>query len=272
MAKTFKAILGTLMGLLTLTALVACGSSSTADTTPPTVSAFSVKNGAAISASSDASYAVSGNLGTTQEYTVTFSEKLDATSYTVNMLGANNSPEALPSGMTATLTANDANNLAYTLTITTSGSFAFDAGQTSKAVKLQATVADASHNAATLNVVETVNDVAPVAGGAFASLADMTIGDGGGGPLTPINAGGVTDTLGRTIVYSATGLPKNLNPSSYQGAEVTINASTGVISGPYDANVGLTGIEKFSVTVIATPVNSSKSIRKIFVLSVIDEG
>lgn len=163
MATIFKNARAWIVGVFAASLLAACGGggSSTADTTPPTVSAFSVKNGAAISASSDASYAVSGNLGTTQEYTVTFSEKLDATSYTVKMLDTNNSPVALPAGMTATLAANDANNLAYTLTITTSGSFAFDAGQTSKTVKLQATVADASHNAATLNVEETVNMVAP---------------------------------------------------------------------------------------------------------------
>ncbi|MEY4507727.1 MAG: hypothetical protein RL297_2305 [Pseudomonadota bacterium] len=143
------------------TLLVACGGggSSTADTTPPTVSAFSVKNGAAINASSDASYAVSGNVGTTQEYTITFSEKLGAASYAVQMLDSSNALVALPTGMTATLTANDASNLAYTLTITTSGSFAFDAGQTSKVVKLQATVADASQNTAKMNITETVNHV-----------------------------------------------------------------------------------------------------------------
>ncbi len=148
---------------LATTALVACGggSSGSADTTPPSVSAFSVKNGAAITAASDASYAVSGNVGTTREYTLTFSEKLSAASYSVNMLDANNAPVALPTGMTASLAANDAGNQTYTLTLTTSGSFVFDAGQTSKTVKLQVSVADAASNSAKVNVTETVNFVCP---------------------------------------------------------------------------------------------------------------
>ena len=154
---------------LSIALLAACdgGSSTTettpptADTTPPAVNAFTVNDGAAISANSDGSYAVSGNLGTAQKYTVTFSEKLDASSYTVKMLDTNNSPVALPAGITATLAANDASNLAYTLSLTTSGSFPFDPGQTSKAVKLQTSVADASHNATTVNVTQTVNNVPP---------------------------------------------------------------------------------------------------------------
>jgi hypothetical protein len=163
MATIFKNVRGWIAVFFAVALLAACGGggSSTADTTPPTVSAFSVKNGAAITASSDASYAVSGNVGTTQEYTVTFSEKLDAASYTVKMLDTNSSPVALPAGMTATLAANDANNLAYTLTITTNGSFVFDAGQASKAVKLQISVADIVSNTAKLNVTETVNMAAP---------------------------------------------------------------------------------------------------------------
>ena len=248
------------------TLLAACGGgSSTADTSPPTVSAFSVKNGAVISVSGDASYAVSGNLGTTQEYTVTFSEKLDATSYTVKMLDTNNSPVALPTGMTATLAANDATNLAYTLTITTSGSFAFDAGQTSKAVKLQTTVADASHNAATVNVTETVGDIAPVAGGAFASLADMTVSDQAGVGTISINVGGVTDSLGRTIVYSATGLPSGggLNTA------LVINSNTGVISGVYDA---LGDEPPFTITVTAKTNGGSVPLSKQFTLSIRNDG
>ena len=63
-------------------------------------------------------------------------------------------------------------------------------------------------------------DPAPIAGGAFAALTDMTVSDNGGSPQTPINAGGVTDILGRTIIYSATGLPVGLS----------INSSTGIIS------------------------------------------
>lgn len=53
----------------------------------------------------------------------------------------------------------------------------------------------------------------------------------------------MTDTLGRTIVYTATGLPAGL----------TINSSTGVISGAYDSNAIFGQSETFSVTVTATP-------------------
>ncbi len=43
-------------------------------------------------------------------------------------------------------------------------------------------------------------DPAPIAGGAFAALSDMSIADNLGMPIVPtINAGGVTDPLGRTI-------------------------------------------------------------------------
>ena len=93
-------------------------------------------------------------------------------------------------------------------------------------------------------------DVFPVApaGSGFALLADMTISDlGGGGSLT-VNAGGVTDPLGRTITYSATGLPNDVNGT------LTINTTTGVISGIYDA-AGLTGsLTPFSVTEVAPVV------------------
>lgn len=246
---------------LTTLLLVACGggSSNSADTTPPSVSTFSVKNGAAITAASDASYAVSGNVGTTQEYTLTFSEKLSAASYSVKMLDSSNAQVALPAGMAATLTANDAGNQTYTLTVTTSGSFVFDAGQTSKAVKLQASVADAASNSAKVNVTDTVGDIAPVAGGAFAALADMTVSDNTGVGLNDINAGGVTDTLGRTIVYSATGLPTG----------VTINASTGVISGAYDAGIPL---EPFTVTVTAKTSGGSVPLSKTFILTIRNDG
>ena len=93
---------GLIAALFAIAVLSACGggSSSTTDTTAPTASAFSVKNGAAITASSDSNYAVSGNVGTTQEYTLTFSEKLNATSYSVKMLDSSNAQVALPAGMT----------------------------------------------------------------------------------------------------------------------------------------------------------------------------
>jgi Putative Ig domain len=92
-------------------------------------------------------------------------------------------------------------------------------------------------------VIVVAADPAPVAGGAFAALADMTVSDNSGAFAITINAGGVTDTLGRTIVYSATGLPAGLS----------INTSTGAISGLYDSNAPFGLSENFTVTITATP-------------------
>ncbi len=63
---------------------------------------------------------------------------------------------------------------------------------------------DKSRASATMTVSLEIVDPAPVAGGAFAALANMTVSDASGDPILPINAGGVSDTLGRTIVYSVT--------------------------------------------------------------------
>jgi len=116
-----------------------------------------------------------------------------------------------------------------------------------------------------LNLTEA--DPAPVVppGSAFAGLANISIDDKlGAFPINPIVAGGVTDPKGRTMVYSATGLPPFDGP--YEN--LTINASTGVISGPYDAF----GNEVYTVTVTARAAGSAKSVSKTFVLTIIDEG
>ena len=87
---------------------------------------------------------------------------------------------------------------------------------------------DKSRASASTTVSLEVVDPAPVAGGAFAALADMTVSDQAGAGTITINTGGVTDTLGRTIAYSASGLPNDVN------GILTIDTSTGVISGVYD--------------------------------------
>ena len=105
------------------------------------------------------------------------------------------------------------------------------------------------------------DDPSPVApaGSAFANLGNVSTNDNTGVAIGPdVAAGGVTDPFGRAIVYSATGLPTG----------ITINASTGVISGIYDAF----GNEPFTVTVTARPTGSTKSISKTFVLTIIDAG
>jgi len=119
--------------------------------------------------------------------------------------------------------------------------------------------------AAGLNLTEA--DPAPVVppGSAFAGLVDMSRGDfaGGGNPFfIPIVAGGVTDPKGRTMVYSATGLP-----SSSRGS-LTINGSTGVISGFYNAGPPS---EVFTVTVTARATGSAKFVSKTFVLTILDQ-
>lgn len=58
-----------------------------------------------------------------------------------------------------------------------------------------------------------------------------------------INTGGITDPLGRPVLYSATGLPVGLS----------IDPSSGVISGIYDANGFLEESEIFSVVVSVLP-------------------
>jgi len=120
--------------------------------------------------------------------------------------------------------------------------------------------------AAGLNLTEA--DPAPVVppGSAFAGLVDMSREDFAGAlPIISIAAGGVTDPKGRTMVYSATGLP----PFSDPYENLTINASTGVISGTFDASFGN---EVFSVTVTARATGSAKSVSNTFVLTIIDQG
>jgi len=94
----------------------------------------------------------------------------------------------------------------------------------------------------------------------------MTISDNLGMPIVPpINAGGVTDPLGRAISYSASGLPNNVN------GILTINAGTGVISGIYDAQGAYGDIENFTVIVTASNPHGT-SISKTFVFGIRNDG
>lgn len=117
---------------------------------------------------------------------------------------------------------------------------------------------DAAGNIGTATRTVTVN-AAPDPMPTGAALANVTVGDnGGGGPIAPINAGGATDPLGRVITYTATGLPTGLG----------INGSTGVISGTYDAITN----QNFTVTVTATPAGGTHPLVRTFTLTVIDQG
>ena len=131
------------------------------------------------------------------------------------------------------------------------------------------TATDAAGNVSsmtrTVNVVAAA-DPAPIAGGTFAALADMTVSDQAGAGIITINAGGVTDTLGRVIVYSASGLPNDANGT------LTIDAATGVISGIYDVLGGTLSLAPFTITVTATPTEGTHPISKTFVLSIRNDG
>ena len=109
-----------------------------------------------------------------------------------------------------------------------------------------------------------VADPAPVAGAgsAFAGLGDMTVSDEAGALIRTVNTGGVTDPLGRQIVYSASGLPVGL----------VIDSGTGQISGVYDANGGWGHLELFPLTIQAQAVGSAQKLQKSFVLSIRNDG
>lgn len=74
----------------------------------------------------------------------------------------------------------------------------------------------------------------------------------------------MTDPKGRKMVYSATGFPG--------ASTLAIDASTGVISGEYDAGGFLNESEVFTVTVTARSTGSAKSVSKTFVLSIRNDG
>ncbi len=178
-------------------------------------------------------------------------EAIAASLYQVVLGAGNLASVTLPASYVGPVDVQNSNGSAATVTSLIVGSgFALDAATTlhvGSVVSAGGTLTGA-----------VVVDVPPVAGGAFAALADMTVGDNGGFSLLTINAGGVTDPAGRGIVYSATGLPGTL----------AIDPATGVISGMYDAF----GDQVFSVTVTAHPTGSSLSISKTFVLTIRDDG
>ena len=208
--------------------------------------------------------------GTKVVYTVTVKGAAclstpDTTPPTITVLGTN--PLSLTVGTPYTEAgATCVDNKDPSCTVTTTGTVNTAAVG---AYTITYTATDAAGNVSsmtrTVNVVAAA-DPAPIAGGAFAALADMTVSDEAGSFVITINAGGVTDTLGRVIVYSASGLPNDAN-----GA-LTIDATTGVINGIYDA-LGVVGTSTlFTVTVTATPQGGSHPISKIFVLSIRNDG
>lgn len=91
------------------------------------------------------------------------------------------------------------------------------------------------------------------------ALANVTTSDNGWWfSISNINTGGIVDSQSRSIIYTVNGLPTGL----------TINASTGIINGIYDAN----GTEIFNITVTATPTGWSNPLVRTFVLTITDAG
>jgi hypothetical protein len=165
---------------------------------------------------------------------------------------------------TLTFTAVDSAQLGYALVVSSTVALNLG-GLASKTFDLAPQVSDTAGNTlAVSNVKAVIADVAPVApaGSAFANLADMTVSDYSGFWLIQIASGGVIDPLGRTIQYSATGLPVGL----------TIDGSTGILNGLYDANIGGGGIEIFNITMKAQIATNALFITKSFVLSIRDDG
>ena len=115
---------------------------------------------------------------------------------------------------------------------------------------------DVAGNVGTATRTVTVN-AAPDPMPTGAALANVTVGDDAGGPIS-FATGGATDPLGRVITYTATGLPAGLG----------INGSTGVISGAFDAF----GNQSFTVTVTATPAGGSDPLVRTFTLTILDQG
>ncbi len=177
--------------------------------------------------------------------------------------GSNPATVTLPDGYTGTVAVQ--NSLGTPVSIT---SLTLKPGlelATGSTLQVGSVLAAGSVVAGGLNLADA--DPTPVVppGSAFAGLGNMTISDNGGMPIVPtIPAGGVTDPKGRTMVYSATGLPA--------ASMLTIDASTGVISGEYDAGGFLNVAEVFTVTVTARATGNAKSVSKTFVLSIRNDG
>jgi hypothetical protein len=179
--------------------------------------------------------------------------------YTV-VLGGGSNPATvtLPDGYTGTVAVQNSLGTPVTInTLTLKPGLELATGST---LQVGGVLAAGSVVAAGLNLADA--DPAPVVppGSAFAGLGNLTVSDNGGNGLIPIPAAGVTDPEGRTMVYSATGLP---------AGELAIDASTGVISGIYDAGIP---IETFTVTVTVRATGSLKSVSKTFVLSIRNDG
>ena len=140
------------------------------------------------------------------------------------------------------------------------------AGSVNDAIQSVRAVVDAAGNVGVTGTRANNCDVLPVApaGSGFAALADMTRSDNYGAAPITINAGGVVDPLGRVVTYAASGLPSDAN------GVLSINSTTGSISGIYDDQSILFASTAFTITVSAT--NGVKTILKTFVLFVRNDG
>jgi hypothetical protein len=206
---------------------------------------------------SPAPVAVTGSVTQGQAVELRFPISDAVVSATLSLLSA-------PAGVTGTAVL-----IGHEVVVTINTTLAATAG--TLAPELRLLDADGKTLAITLNIQVQAADPAPVAaeGSAFAGLGDVLATDQGAtfdiGFLTGpdagkmiLNTGGITDPLGRQIVYSATGLPVGL----------VIDSGTGEISGIHDAYT----LEQFSITIHAQAMGSAQKLQKAFVLSIRDDG
>lgn len=142
------------------------------------------------------------------------------------------------------------------------------AGSVNDAIQSVRAVVDAAGNVGITGTRANNCDVLPVApaGSGFALLGNLGRSDYGGAiPIDPINAGGVVDPLGRTVAYSAQGLPNRGLADGHNGPGLFIDAASGVVTGVIDVGQNM----PYNVTVTAT--NGTKSISKTFVLTIFND-
>lgn len=159
----------------------------------------------------------------------------DSAGTTVNVLANDNDPDGDPLTITSATATNG------TVVINTDGTLTFtpNANYNGPAL-ITYTISDGQGGTATATVPVTivaVND-APVRVGSLPAQASVDAASG----VNVATAGGFSDVDNATLNYSATGLPAGLS----------INASTGAITGTIDRSASQSGGGTYSVTVTAT--------------------
>ncbi len=166
---------------------------------------------------------------------VTLTVNEDTAGTTVNVLANDSDPDGDPISITSasatngTVVINANGTLTYTPTLNYNGP-----------ALITYTISDGQGGTATATIPVTVNPIndAPTRVGSLPAQANLDAATG----ISVATAGGFTDVDNATLAYSASGLPSGLS----------INASTGVISGTIARSASQVGGGLYSVTVTAT--------------------